>query len=109
VTNCLGKERKAASMNMKMFMPHVEKIAVVTGGRVRLCMSGLKHFHDKLTMSRNSTQTGDKSDFKTAITHNPCQARIRDLCLLPLFPSRSAAVFKSAVKCKNELNRFDLN
>lgn len=105
--NCLGMESKAASMNMKMFMPHVEKIAVVTGESVRLRMSRLI-FHDELTMSGYSTQTGNESDFKTAISHNPCQASIRDLCFLEFFPSRSAAVFKGTVKCINKLNRYDL-
>jgi hypothetical protein len=82
-------------MNTKMFIPHVEKIAVVTGGSVRLWMSRLI-FHDELTMSGNSTQAGDESDFKTAITHNSCQASIRDLCFLEFFSSRTAAVFKGA-------------
>ena len=59
-------------------------------------------------MRGDSTQTGDEGDFKTAITHNSCHARIHDRFFLPFFPSLSAAVFISAVECMNKLNRYDL-
>ena len=45
MANCFGREKIAAKMKMKMFMPVVAKIAVVTGMCLQLGLSNRNEFY----------------------------------------------------------------
>src|ERR1700761_6251894 len=90
--NCFGSERIAAIENTNMFMPHVEKTAVVTGGGMGSA-AGQRRGKGR-TVAGNGAEARDEGNLEAAFTDTAGEAGVRDLGALHLLAAGAAAVLE---------------